>query len=94
LAWIRKNVDFIPTLCPEELVLRAGGKEDPHAVTSAGHKQRLRDLAVELFGKDVSSETTDQYGASLLAMHRDGNANLVQLADVLRAYLLHTRRAN
>lgn len=93
LAWIRENVDFIPMLCPEELVLRAGGKEDPQATTSAHHKERLRKLAMELFGRDVSGEATDQYGASLLAMNREGNASVAQLAEKLRAYLLQARRA-
>lgn len=94
LAWIRKNVDFIPGLCPEQVVLRAAGKEDPQAATSNDHKRRLRDLAVGLFGTDVSSEATDQYGVSLLATNRDGNADVAQLVGKLRTYLLQARRGH
>ncbi|MBK9134372.1 MAG: AAA family ATPase [Betaproteobacteria bacterium] len=87
LAWLRKNVHFIPTLCPEELVLRAAGKADPAATTSQHHKQRLRSLAEELYGPGVSSARTDQHGEAMLAMNRGGSAELVVLAQALKNYL-------
>lgn len=87
LAWIRKNVHFIPTSCPEELVLRAAGKADPAARTSQDHKLRLRELAVQLFGPATSSERTDVHGETLLADARAGSTPLAVLAERLRSYL-------
>lgn len=91
LAWIRKNVDFIPTQCPEELVLRAAGKTDAAAKTSQDHKNLLRKLAVDRFGEETSSEHVDNYGKVLVAEARGKSMELAQLAGVLRAYLAATR---
>ena len=87
LAWIRKNVAFIPTLCPEELVLRAAGQADLASTTSQHHKNRLRALTVALFGNEVSNEMTDQHGEWLLANNRSNSAELAALAQQLRNYL-------
>jgi len=87
LAWLKKNVGFIPTLCPEELVLRAAGKVDPTATTSQQHKNRLRALSMEVYGADVSSMQTDQHGESLLAVFRANSAELKALAKILENYL-------
>lgn len=87
LAWIRNNVAFIPTLCPEELVLRAAEKVDAASTTSQHHKDRLRALTVELFGNEVSNEMTDQHGEWLLASNRNNSAELAALAQQLRDYL-------
>ena len=87
LAWLRKNVDFIPTLCPEELVLRAAGKVDPTAMTAQHHKDRLRSLAVDVYGADASNDRTDQYGEALLALSRDNSAELRLIAQRLVQYL-------
>lgn len=94
LAWIRKNVNFIPTLCPEELVLRAAGKNLPSATTSQQHKDQLRALAVELFGADVSNKRTDDHGVTLLASNRNSSAELSSLADILKCYLESIRSGN
>lgn len=87
LAWLRENVGFIPTLCPEELVLIAAGKSDPFAATAEDHKRRLRELTVELFGKDVSGERIDAHGEMLLAMHKDTSAELKILAQEIERHL-------
>jgi len=87
LAWLRKHVDFIPTLCPEELVLRAAGKADPASTTSGHHKSRLRALAIQVYGDDASSDRTDQYGEALLALSRSNSAELPILAQRLLHYL-------
>ena len=87
LAWIKKNVDFIPTLCPEELVLRAAGFNDPAATTSQHHKDKLKALAMELFGPGVTSENIDQCGALMLASNRAKSAELTTLAMRLKSYL-------
>lgn len=87
LAWLRKNVAFIPTLCPEELILRAARANDPAAQTSQDHKTRLRALAVDLYGPDVSNERTDLHGETLLAEARERSTELTQLVERLNAYL-------
>jgi predicted ATPase len=87
LAWIRRNVTFIPTSCPEELVLRAAEKADVAAQTSQEHKNRLRALAVELYGPDTSNERTDLHGETLLASARNSSAELAELAQILSGYL-------
>lgn len=87
LSWLRENVRFIPTLCPEELVLIAAGKADPAATTAQHHKDRLRALTVELYGPDVSNERTDVHGETLLAQHRAASAELKLLAQEIEKHL-------
>lgn len=83
LAWLRKNVRFIPTICPEALVLIAAGKADPAAATAQQHKDRLRALTVELYGPDATNERTDLHGETLLAQHRSTSVELSLLAQEL-----------
>lgn len=87
LAWLRENVRFIPTLCPEELVLIAAGKADPAATSSQHHKDRLRSLTVGLYGPDVSNERTDAHGETLIAEHRANSAELALLAQEIARHL-------
>jgi predicted ATPase len=87
LAWLRENVTFIPTLCPEELVLRAAGKVEAGAATSQQHKHRLHEIAAEVYGADVSSEQTDRYADALLGMFRSSSNELQTLATTLEQYL-------
>lgn len=87
LAWLRKNVRFIPTICPEELILIAAGKTRPGDTTSSDHKSRLRELTVELYGADATNERTDSHGETLLAQHRACSKELLQLAQDLVDYL-------
>ncbi|MEO3715499.1 ATP-binding protein [Roseateles flavus] len=87
LAWLRENVRFIPTLCPEALVLTAAGKGDPAATTAQHHKDRLRTLTVELYGEDATNERTDMHGEELLAANRGASAELAQLGQILLQHL-------
>lgn len=87
LSWLRENVRFIPTLCPEELVLVAAGKADPGATTAEQHKSRLRALTEELYGPDVSNDRTDAHGETLLAQHRAASAELNFLAQEIEKHL-------
>ena len=87
LAWLREHVRFIPTLCPEELVLIAAGKVDPVATTAQHHKARLRALTVELCGPDVSNERIDVHGEMLLAQNRTASAELILLAKEIEKHL-------
>lgn len=87
LAWLKKNVAFIPTQCPEELVLRAAGKVGAQAKTSKDHKTRLWALAKDVYGQGVSSAQTDQFGETLLALFREQSKELPVLAKSLKTYL-------
>lgn len=87
MTWLRHNMDFIPTLCPEALVLTAAGKADTAATTAQQHKDRLRALTVELYGPGASNERTDLHGETLLAQHRATSTELAVLAGKLTAYL-------
>lgn len=87
LAWLRQNVDFIPTSCPEELILRAAGKIDPVAATSQDHKNCLRALTVDLYGLGATNERTDLHGETMLAQNRSDSTELAQLAQKLVEYL-------
>jgi len=86
LAWLRANVGFIPTSCPEEFVLRAAGVADG-STTSQGHKERLLGLATDCYGPETSGERIDFYGETLLANNRATSAELAQLAGRLHEYL-------
>ena len=85
-------MDFIPTICPEALVLKAAGQTDPNATTAQHHKSHLRKLTIDLYGPDVSNERADQHGESLLAMNRDTSTDLAELAGKLQAYLARITR--
>jgi predicted ATPase len=87
LSWLRQNVRFIPSLCPEALVLIAAGKNEAAATTAQHHKDRLRALTVELYGQDATNERTDMHGEELLASNRAESAELSQLAQILVAHL-------
>jgi hypothetical protein len=87
LAWLNRHVRFIPTLCPEALVLTAAGLVDPMASTSQHHKERLRFLAVESYGPEVSNERTDLHGEMLLSQHRTTSQELSQLAQEIEKHL-------
>ena len=89
LAWLRENVRFIPTLCPEALVLTAAGKLDAAATTAQHHKDCLRALTVEMYGPDATNERTDLHGETLLAQHRAESAELLLLAQALVMHLPH-----
>ncbi len=89
LAWIRKNLSYIPTSCPEELVLRAAGELGP-AQNAQECKNRLSVLAKALYGPDVSAERIDGHGETLLALKRANSPELLLLAQSLHTYLQNT----
>lgn len=86
LGWIKKNLAYIPTSCPEELVLRAANLATV-GVSSQEHKTKLRDHAHQLFGSEISSARIDTHGQTLLAQHKDNSGELRALAEILRVYL-------
>ena len=92
LAWIRTNLAFIPTTCPEELVLRAAN-ELGAAQNAQECKTKLAELAKTLYGLKVTSERIDMHGETLLAQNKANSVELVQLAQALRNYLQSARAA-
>lgn len=88
LAWVRKNVAYIPTSSPEELVLQAAGVlSEKEAGNSQACKLRLQQLASDNLGLEAGSAETDTYGNVLLGMHRAESEELKELAAMLTAYL-------
>lgn len=88
LEWSRNHLRYIPTSCPEELVLRAVGL-DPgeEGRQSKFYKEKLRKVASSLFGDDVTSEQIDNHGHTLLAENRAKSNELLELKGLLEAML-------
>lgn len=94
LAWVRKNVAYIPTSSPEELVLQAAGVLDKEeAGNSQACKLRLQKFASDNLGAEAGSAETDTYGNVLLGMHRAKSEELKELAATLTAYLATVKAA-
>jgi ABC-type cobalamin/Fe3+-siderophores transport system ATPase subunit len=88
LNWVRHNLSFIPTSCPEELVLRAAGPVvDTDVRTSQVYKQQLHQAASVNLGRDAINEDTDAFGQVLLGMNRAQSQELIELKDILETFL-------
>jgi hypothetical protein len=88
LAWARRHLKYIPTSCPEELILIAADLRLADQEGSAPKcKAHLQAIATKALGREASSEETDRYGEFLLAANRAKSKELAQLAEQLRAYL-------
>lgn len=88
LKWVRQNLRYIPTSCPEELVLRASGQvKDDDAQPSQGYKAILQEAASENLGMPAGSMDTDKFGQFLLGQHRTKSEELVQLRSILENFL-------
>lgn len=93
LKWVRKNVDYLPLSCPEEIVLEAAGLLPPEAAGNAMKcKARLQKVASEALGRDASSEETDGHAQSLLAMHKAKSEALLEIKTRLESFLSSTGR--
>lgn len=90
LEWIKNNLAYIPTSCPEEFVLKAAGLTVEGA-NSQEHKQQLREHACELYGAEIPSARVDFHGQALLAQNKDNSRELIELAEILKSYLRRTR---
>ncbi|GGA19296.1 AAA family ATPase [Dyella nitratireducens] len=92
LAWVRRCLNYIPTSCPEELVLLAAGKMLADQVGNAPKcKVRLQAVATEALGREAGSEETDRYGEFLLATNRAKSKELAVLTLQLTAFLAAIR---
>lgn len=93
LGWVCENLRFIPTSCPEELILQAEGLV-PHDASgiSLKCKAALHSIASTALGRMASSEQADSYGEMSLARCKAGSAHLVELRDTLVAWLASVRR--
>lgn len=87
LQWVRHNLRYIPTSCPEELVLRAAEKIEDHETQPPQHyKKLLRDAAIETLARTLTSEEVDHFGEVLLGSHK-GSTHLVKLRQILLDFL-------
>ncbi len=88
LKWVRRNLNYIPTTCPEELVLRASEIViEDDAQPSRIYKEMLHAAASENLGGPASSEDTDRFGQFLLGQNRAKSTELVQLRTILEDFL-------
>ncbi|MBI5898670.1 MAG: AAA family ATPase [Rhodocyclales bacterium] len=88
LSWVCNNLDYIPTSCPEELVLRAANNMlEADAGNAQQCKARLQALASETLVREASSEETDNFGELLLGLNKANSPELVELASKLTSFL-------
>jgi hypothetical protein len=88
IKWARQNLKFIPTKCPEELVLRAAGKvKGDDNQESQVYKDLLHLAASENLNATATSEDADRFGQFLLGQHRETSKELVQLRGILEDFL-------
>ena len=88
LAWVRTNLRYIPTSCPEELILKAANLLDASEIGNADKcKKRLQAQASSVFSREANSEETDNYGELLLATNKAASEELKLLKDQLQTFL-------
>jgi hypothetical protein len=88
LGWVCKNLAYLPTSSPEELVLRAAaeiGKDEK--VDTQACKGRLQKLASNNLGTNAGNDDTDAFGKFLLGVHRAKSDELKEIAKKLITYL-------
>jgi energy-coupling factor transporter ATP-binding protein EcfA2 len=92
LRWAHDNLKYIPSTCPEELVLRAAGLvQEGAAGDSQAFKAQLKTLVSQRQGWEASSEEIDNYGLFLLAENKTKSAELENLAALLKEFLAAVR---
>lgn len=92
LSWIARNLKFIPTSCPEELVLKAAKQlEQPEEGIPQACKDKLKALAGQNLGRTATGAEIDAYGGFLLGAHRENSKELKELAAALRSYVAVVR---
>lgn len=89
LDYLHTRVRYLPRSCPEEVVLRATAPQ-ANPATSAEAKKLLRE-ELERLGLSPSSSDSDAQAQLLLAQRKDGNADLAEVAKILRAMLAETK---
>ena len=88
LSWVRKNLAYIPTSSPEELVLRAAGiLNEQDAGDSQKCKKYLQEAASANLGREANSDETDTFGNFLLGSNRLKSEELQILAAQLKIFL-------
>lgn len=88
ISWARKNLAYIPTSCPEELILKASSSLPPGIENNALEcKKALQAAATKMQGKDATSEDTDNFGKFTLALHKETSQDLIALKNQLLNWL-------
>lgn len=92
LKWVRENLKFIPTSCPEELVLRAAGMlSDDIPKNPQVYKEQLHAAASNNLGIEAKSEDADRFGQVLLGQNRQSSKELVELKVLIECFLQNVR---
>lgn len=83
IDYVHERVRFLPRSCPEEIVLKAvDATATPSSSTEA--KEQLR-KKLEGFGLTPSSSDSDAQAQLLLAQNQTGNADLQEIAAILKS---------
>ena len=96
MQWVYDRLKFLPLSSPEEIVLKSAQLlEQAQAGNSLACKERLKALAKENAGVgDVSSLEIDTYGGLILGQNWNGLVELVEIAQVLKAFASTVRPAS
>jgi hypothetical protein len=87
IKYIRSNLRYLPLKCPEAIVLKSAGKcPESGFETSAAAKQALHKMASETLGDEITADKVDNFGESLLGMHRSASDELKLIAQTLREF--------
>lgn len=78
------HIRYLPSTCPEELVLVAAQGKPSAARTSAQSKKLLTAEAQKALGKKITAEEIDSYANALLGQHRQTSNELRVLAEDLQ----------
>ncbi|PHY94745.1 hypothetical protein CSR02_04635 [Acetobacter pomorum] len=93
MKWIIKYLNYIPTTCPEELVLKAElGDNLEKGNNSQYYKDKLYNMACAHIGKKVPNEQADDYGEFLLAGKRQNSKELEELKIILENFSHEVRQ--
>lgn len=94
MKWTRCNLRYIPTSCPEELVLRAAGHvTDVESKPSQVYKERLYDMATQVYGHPPKNDEIDAFGKVLIGQNREKSTHLIEIKTLLENFL-HSIKAS
>lgn len=93
MRWILSYVDYLPLLCPEEIVLKAAGVGSTQFSTSQEAKAALAAHAASLQGRACSNSEIDTIGGVLLAQNRGNSPELQAIVARLESALASFRNS-
>jgi len=87
LAWIKDNVEFLPTSCPDELILSAAFLVPKAKTDSTGYKRELRSYIFEEVQRKMDNAEFEILARHALAKNKGTSKHLPILAQMLQRHL-------